>query len=102
VRLARLFENLFRNSVEHGSRPEGDGVSVCVGTLPGGFYVEDDGVGISPGERGHVLEFGYSTTEDGTGIGLGIVEDVATAHGWTVSITESASGGARFEFTDVV
>jgi len=102
VRLARLFENLFRNSVEHGSRPEGDGISVCVGTLPGGFYVEDDGVGISPDERGHVLEFGYSTTEDGTGIGLGIVEDVATAHGWTVSITESASGGARFEFTDVV
>jgi light-regulated signal transduction histidine kinase (bacteriophytochrome) len=42
------------------------------------------------------------TGRDGTGIGLGIVEDVATAHGWTVAVTESASGGARFEFTDVV
>jgi signal transduction histidine kinase len=55
-----------------------------------------------PDERDRALEFGFSTAEDGTGIGLGIVEDVATAHGWTVAVTESASGGARFEFTDVV
>jgi K+-sensing histidine kinase KdpD len=102
TRLAQLFENLFRNSVEHGSRSGRDGVSVRVGALPGGFYVEDDGVGIPPDERECALEFGFSTAEDGTGIGLGIVEDVTTAHGWTVAVTESASGGARFEFTDVV
>jgi len=33
----------------------------------------------------------------GTGLGLEIVE----AHGWTVSVTESEMGGARFEITDL-
>jgi signal transduction histidine kinase len=111
-RIQQLFENLFRNSVEHGSDARGDGVehgstddatplSVTVGALPDGFYVADDGVGIPESERERILEFGYTTAEDGTGIGLGIVEDVATAHGWRVTVTESEAGGARFEFADV-
>jgi signal transduction histidine kinase len=107
TRIQQLFENLFRNSVEHGStsnRPEADdttGLSVTVGALSDGFYVADDGVGIPAESRDRVLEFGYTTAEDGTGIGLGIVEDVATAHGWTVTVTESDAGGACFEFTSV-
>jgi PAS domain S-box-containing protein len=42
-----------------------------------------------------------STRPDGTGLGLVIVREVATAHGWTVSITEGRDGGARFEFSGV-
>jgi signal transduction histidine kinase len=95
-----LFENLFRNCVEHGV-DDASGLSVTVGPLPDGFYVADDGVGVPEAERDHVVEFGYTTTDDGTGIGLGIVEDVATAHGWTVTVTESEDGGARFEFRNV-
>jgi signal transduction histidine kinase len=102
-RLAQLFENLFRNSVEHG-RPAGqdqEPISIHVGTLPDGFYVEDDGRGIPEGERERVFETSYTSTEDGTGFGLSIVEQVAAAHGWSVAATESESGGARFEFTSV-
>jgi len=102
-RLAQLFENLFRNSVEHG-RPAGqdqEPISIHVGTLPDGFYVEDDGRGIPAEERETVFETGYTSTEDGTGFGLSIVEQVAAAHGWSVAATESESGGARFEFTSV-
>ncbi|WP_323676311.1 hypothetical protein [Halorubellus sp. PRR65] len=33
-----------------------------------------------------------------SGFGLRIVAGVADAHGWTVAVTESESGGARFEF----
>lgn len=40
---------------------------------------------------------GVSTSAEGTGFGLGIVERIADAHGWTVRAVESASGGARFE-----
>jgi signal transduction histidine kinase len=116
-RIQQLFENLFRNCVEHGSTESrmesGDSVehgatddtstlSITVGPLPDGFYVQDDGVGIPESERGHVLEFGYTTAEDGTGIGLGIVEDIATAHGWQVTVAEGEAGGARFEFTNVL
>jgi PAS domain S-box-containing protein len=98
-RLAQLFENLFRNSVEHGATD--DGATVTVGTLPDGFYVEDDGPGIPPGERDQVFETGYSTAGDGTGLGLSIVRTVAEAHGWSVSVTAGADGGARFEATGV-
>jgi len=76
-------------------------VTVRVGDLEDGFYVEDDGPGIPPERRDAVLEPGYSTAPDGTGFGLNIVQRIAEAHGWTLSITDGADGGARFEFTGV-
>lgn len=98
-RLRQLLENLFRNSVEHG----GSTVTVRIGTLADeyGFFVADDGPGIPADKRDVVFESGHSTTDDGTGFGLAIVERIANAHDWTVTLTESADGGARFEFADV-
>ncbi|WP_374057582.1 PAS domain-containing sensor histidine kinase [Halorhabdus salina] len=94
-RLTQLFENLFRNAVEHG----GPDVAVVVGPLDdGGFYVEDDGPGIPPERRDEVFEHGVTYSDGGTGFGLSIVADIANAHGWTVSVTEGTDGGARFEF----
>jgi signal transduction histidine kinase len=77
-------------------------VTVTVGPLDdgSGFYVADDGPGVPEAERERVFEFGHSGS-DGTGFGLAIVRGIAEAHGWRVSLTESESGGARFEFTDV-
>ncbi|UVE50000.1 HAMP domain-containing protein [Haloferax larsenii] len=96
-----VFENLFRNAVDHG----GHDVSVRIGALSEthGFYVEDDGPGIDPADRSEVLEPGYTTNRanGGTGFGLPIVVQVADAHGWTISIETATDGGARFEFTDV-
>ena len=148
-RLRQLFENLFRNAVEHGStssrtgsddavehgstsnqtssgdavehgstssqtgsddavehgstgtQSSSDGVAVVVGPLDDGFYVEDDGPGIPESAREDVFERGYTTHEAGTGFGLPIVETVSEAHGWSVTLTSSSSGGARFEFTGV-
>ena len=96
-RTKRLFENLFRNAVEHSSAD----VTVRLGSLRNGFYVEDDGPGIPPEKRDAVLEQGVSSNPDGSGLGLAIVRAVADAHGWEVIVTESADGGARFEFTGV-
>ncbi|WP_424009366.1 PAS domain-containing sensor histidine kinase [Haloferax denitrificans] len=143
-RLLRLFENLFRNAVEHGSTgnqtasgdaaehgsagsripsddavehgstsrrdtpddpaerdtPPDEPLTVRVGTLDDrtGFYVADNGVGIPENIRERVFDHGYTTTARGTGFGLAIVDDIADAHGWSVSLAESAEGGARFEF----
>nr|WP_251133227.1 HAMP domain-containing sensor histidine kinase [Halorubrum sp. 2020YC2] len=52
-----LFENLFRNAVGHG----GEAVTVRVGPLEHGFYVEDTGEGIPPEERDSVFDHGYTT-----------------------------------------
>ena len=67
----------------------------------GGFFVEDDGDGIPKDEYDDVFSHGYTTNVDGTGFGLSIVEDVVEAHDWTITITESHEGGARFEITGV-
>jgi signal transduction histidine kinase len=108
-RLQRLFENLFRNSVEHGStgnrrRSAGDCVehadpSITVTETGTGFAVADDGPGIPVAERERVFDPGVTGSDDGTGFGLYIVRTIAEAHGWTVAITEGERGGARFEFT---
>jgi PAS domain S-box-containing protein len=114
-RLRTLFENLVKNAVEHGSTsPDsqarqdavergGADVTVTVADLPddSGFAVADDGAGIPEGEREAVFDRGYSTDDDGTGFGLAIVEGIAEAHGWTVTVEESAAGGARFAVTGV-
>ena len=99
-RTKQLLENLFRNSMEHATNGSGGEVTVTVGTSPNGFYVADDGAGIPEADRGSVFGVGYSTG-GGTGFGLAIVERIAEAHGWAVSVAESEAGGARFEFAGV-
>ena len=101
-RLRQLFGNLIRNAIEHAPGDDRDsGVTITVGDLPDGFYVEDDGTGIPESERESVFDSGYTTSESGTGFGLSIVREIASAHGWSVSVTDAESGGARFEFTGV-
>jgi len=134
-RLTRLFENLFRNSVEHGSTSNrtqsgdsvehgstsnrtqsGDSVehgstdnrtaaeqaelTITVGVIDDGFYVEDDGVGVPVDNREQLFEAGKTANGSGSGLGLAIVRRIAEAHGWEVTLTDSTSGGARFEFRE--
>jgi signal transduction histidine kinase len=73
-------------------------VTITIGDIEGGgFYVADDGPGIPETDRPEVFESGYSSSEDGTGYGLAIVEEIVEGHGWSVTVMESADGGARFE-----
>ena len=97
-RLQRICENLFRNAIEHG----GDDVTVRFGQADEQtIYIEDDGPGIPEDDRDAVFETGYSSTSDGTGFGLAIVQRLAEAHEWDTTLTDSESGGARFEFSGV-
>ena len=96
-RLKQVFENLFRNAVEHGA-PD---VTVRVESHEGGFAVEDDGTGIPATDQESVLEPGYTTAEAGTGFGLRIVEAAVEAHGWSLDVLAGNDGGARIEVHDV-
>jgi len=98
-RLRHVFENLFRNAIEHNDPP----VKIRVGLLSNetgavsGFFIADNGSGIPESDREEVFEQGYTTNRDGTGFGLSIVEEIVEAHGWTISVGESDAGGARFD-----
>jgi len=162
-RLIQLFENFFRNSVEHGStgsRPAADDsvehgganprsqtaqddisygtddaeadrliestadsdpsatgrsdgptdrdrLTVRVGPLDAldgveterGFYVADNGPGLSECDPSDVLEAGYTTQSEGTGLGLAIVEQIVEAHGWSLAVDEEYDDGVRFLIT---
>ncbi|QRV14481.1 sensor histidine kinase [Haloterrigena salifodinae] len=128
-RLLRVFENLFRNSIEHGStsppshaqedavehgstssipnpeqnpvQQDGSSVSIEVGPAETGFYVADDGPGIPTDAVDDVFEYGATTAEDGTGFGLAIVESIVSAHDWTIAVDESYDDGAKFVVSDV-
>ncbi len=95
-RLRQLLENLFTNAVIHA----GSDSEIRIGPLPEapGFFVADDGPGIDPDDRSRIFDIGYTDHEDGTGFGLSIVRRIAGAHGWSISVTDSDDGGARFEF----
>jgi PAS domain S-box-containing protein len=95
--LMRLLGNLISNSVEHN-----DGkVHIEVGLLEDdkGFFYQDNGKGILEENREEALKRGYSTSdkEDGQGLGLYLMKQLADLNGWNVKLTESETGGARFE-----
>ena len=102
-----LLENLLRNCAKHGfagDRSGADGERIVrVGRLgaASGFYIEDNGRGIDPEHSEAVFESGVTTAADGSGYGLSICRDVATAHGWKIDSAEGDEGGARFEITGV-
>lgn len=109
-RVRQLFENLFRNSIQHGppsSATDSEPITVRVGVLESetegtiGLYIADNGQGIDPDHRTKVFEYGYTRSEHGSGFGLAIVKEVADAFGWDVELTESRSGGVRFEFRQI-
>ena len=99
ARLTQLGENLFRNALEHG----GEDVTIRVGILPDedGFYVEDDGVGLPAQLRDRNWLPKNVDAGSNRRYGLAIVQDIAREHGWEFYLTESESGGARFEFQGV-
>lgn len=96
VRLQQLFENLFRNSVEHGDAESH--ITVAPLDTETGFVVTDDGPGL-PGVADRCpLDSYLETSEEVTGLGLRIVQAVSEAHGWPVFVASAPGGGARFEF----
>ena len=96
-RLRTVFENLFRNAIEHSERH----VTISVGTYDNGIYVEDDGPGIPENERSKVFTAGYTTKKNNTGHGLKIIEQIVKSHDWNIEIEEGSSGGARFEIAGI-
>ena len=95
--LKQAFENLFANAIEHTA----GAVTVRVGTMDGGLYVEDTGSGIPEDARDRVFESGYTTTAGTPGFGLNITKQIVVGHGWEIGITESEEGGVRVEITGV-
>ena len=67
----------------------GDGAGLAV-------TIADHGPGIPAELRQRVFEPYFTTKDDGTGLGLALVRVTLEAHRGTISVSETAGGGATF------
>lgn len=89
--------NIVRNAFLHGLPVDGSRPQVVVRVASSEVVVDDNGPGVPPGDRQRVLRRFARGTESGAGAGLGlsICDEVAQAHGGSVTVGESPLGGAR-------
>ena len=98
--LAQVVRNLMDNAARHAEtavavavRETGDAVELVI---------EDDGPGVAEDQRERIFERFVRLDEarardaGGSGLGLAIVQEIVRAHGGTVTVSSSSSGGARF------
>jgi signal transduction histidine kinase len=98
-RLERIVVNLLDNAKNHAGGP----ARVSLEDGPRNsirLAVEDAGPGVPPGERDRVFERFYRGTEArrgvGTGLGLALVSEHASAMGGRAWVEDRRGGGARF------
>ena len=99
--LANLLENAckYSDDIKHivvGARAQ-DGTVV--------FWVKDNGIGIAPGERKRIFQPFYQVDQrlsrkgSGCGLGLSIVQFIATAHHGSVSVESRPGCGSTFSIS---
>jgi signal transduction histidine kinase len=93
--LKTVFYHLFENAVMHGGGKMTH-ITVHGTATPSNFtlLVEDDGNGISPGNKKSIFEKGFGKH---TGLGLYLVREVLSITGLTIEETGEPGKGARFE-----
>ena len=110
-----LLYSVFRNLTDNAIAYAGTGTTITIEARRGDdtfepddkwhFTFSDNGVGV-PGEhlprlfeRFYRVDKGRSRKMGGTGLGLAIVKNAVLLHGGTISVSNNAGGGLRFDFT---
>jgi signal transduction histidine kinase len=91
MRIKMMIDNLIDNAIKYS--PKGSDITTKLEEVEESVIltVEDNGVGIPVGQRNAVFQRFYrilDNTVSGSGLGLSIVHEIATAHGARVSIED--------------
>ena len=92
----RIYRNLIDNALAHA--PGESPIEIEVGPGPR-FSVRDYGPGISDTDASKLFERFWRkdrSTSQGAGLGLGIVQKLAEAHGGSIAFENPEGGGAKF------
>ncbi|WP_072321622.1 sensor histidine kinase [Luteibacter sp. UNCMF366Tsu5.1] len=94
--MMQVFLNLILNALSFVG--EGGHIRVSTHSDEDALWVSvaDDGPGVPPELRQRIFDPFFSRREGGVGLGLTIVQQIVHAHGGTLSVGESAWGGASF------
>lgn len=87
--------NIVRNALVHGVPVDGTTPRVVVTVAGVTVTVDDNGPGVAEADRLRVLERFERGAGSGSGLGLAIAQQVAIAHGGSVTIQQGPLGGAR-------
>lgn len=92
--------HLLRNAAEHGAQKVL--ISVQIQTNKILVSVQDDGAGITPGNRARIFDPFFSTRRyvGGTGMGLAIAQAVLSAHGASIALLPGPVTLFQIEFAD--
>jgi two-component system OmpR family sensor kinase len=102
-KIYQVVTNLLANARAH--TPAGTTIHVATYSIEDGSYVTvaDKGPGLSAEDQMHIFERFYRVdtsrqrrSNDGSGLGLSIVDEVMKAHGGTVSVVSEPGKGATF------
>jgi PAS domain S-box-containing protein len=101
ARLQQMLLNLLGNAVKY--TPEGGHVTIAA-SIEGGLaavHVEDDGIGIAEDLLPHLFDLfargtKAATFEEGLGVGLAVVKELATLHGGSITVRSGAERGSEF------
>jgi two-component system sensor histidine kinase RstB len=95
--------NLLRNAFKYAAKRISVNAEMAGDNIL--IHVDDDGIGIPPGEREHIfsaftrLDRSRDRSTGGYGLGLAIARRVLELHGGTATADASPLGGARFTLT---
>jgi two-component system osmolarity sensor histidine kinase EnvZ len=93
----RVLVNLVGNGIKYANQ-------VSVSLSANDIIVSDDGPGIAEHERSNVFEPFYrleasrSQSTGGSGLGLAVVQQLSSAHGWRIEIRDAKPRGAAFHW----
>ena len=97
--MTQVFLNLLMNALqvlpEHGkitvtSRSETEKIII---------EIADNGPGIAKEERAKIFDSFFHKREGGIGLGLAVVQQIVSAHGGDITVSESLLGGALFRIS---
>ena len=100
TQLQQVIVNLSMNAIQamHASSAKTLEIATTLAGTVVAVTVDDTGPGVGPGDHEKLFESFYTTKPDGMGMGLPICRSIIEAHGGTIRIDTSPSGGARFSF----
>lgn len=94
--LVGAVDNLINNAIE--ATPSDEVIRCCFDVTGNSLYisVSDKGAGLSEVEIQQIFEPFYTNKSEGTGLGLALVKEIATAHGGQITCHSEPTVGTTF------